>query len=218
MKTEGEDARDSGSSPAPFLKPKFKEIAELISNDGEIHSGETRAQRAAGDNAKLYTRIEKDLHGNKDAAKAVRRLVKMDQSHRDDFLRTFEGLCNEMKLWPPEDLVDQAEGKGEVLLSGGDRGRPQAVIQTAGVDYEPESDEGGEDADDAEQDDDDGEDAGEEEAGDDAPAADAAPDSNVTPFRSALDKSRTHFGATEPTAPKAPRKPRGGKNPEASVH
>jgi len=200
MKTEGEETRDSGGEGMqPFLKPKFAEIAEMIANDGVIHSGETTSQRAAAANAKHYGRIEKDLHGNKDAAKAVRRLVKMDQSHRDDFLRTFEGLCDYLELWPAKDLVDQAEGKGKQILSGGDHGRPVAVVQKAGVDYTPETS-GNDDDDDDEQD---GEAVGKVDA---APAA--------GPFASALDRSRGHLGGTAgDPEPKAPPKPRGRKAP-----
>lgn len=201
MKTEGEDTRDSGGEGMqPFLKPKFEEIARLISNDGPIHNGEVTSQRSAASNAKLYGQIEKDFHGNKAAAMAVRRLVKLDQAHRDDFLRTFEGLCDFLELWPARDLVDQAEGKGKQILSGGDHGRPVAVVQKAGVDYTPDN---------APNDNDDDDD---DEQGDAVGKVDAAP--AASPFKSALDGARGHLGGKSgDPEPKAPPKPRGRKAP-----
>jgi len=213
MKTEGEETRDSESGVQPLLKPKFADIAELLANDGPLHNGEAKSQRAASDNAKLYTRIEKEFHGNKDAAKAVRRLIKMDTAHRDDFLRTFEGLLDHLELWPERDLVDQAGG-GNVILSGGDRGRPVAVEQLAGRDFQPDA--GGGDASD------------DDEAGDDDDSTpgdnDDKQDGGGSPFKSALDASRGHLsggGDPEPAKPKPARKPRApkaGAAPGAVVH
>lgn len=210
MKTEGEDTRDSGGEGnAPFLKPKIAEIALLLANDGALHNGETKSQKAAADNAKIYTRIEKELHGNKQAAKWIRQLVKMDQSTRDDVLRTFEGLADHLKLWPPQDLVDAAQGKGEVILSGGDRGRPAAVIQTAGVDYNPDKEDGEGDDDDTDPElvDEAGGGGGGGDAGlgDGVVTAPSVQASNVTPFKSALDASKGHLGTSEPAAAPAPK-------------
>jgi hypothetical protein len=134
--TEAEDER---MTMQPHVKPKIKEIAELIRRDGLIHRGEEKGQKANADLAKHYTKITNDYHGHKGAVKAIRGLVKGTIDDAYDFMRTFVGLAEHFDLFPGEDLAgpgitppkmpvpkgdDDFEASAEELAAQRDRPKP----------------------------------------------------------------------------------------------
>lgn len=58
-----------------------------------------------------YKHIKKNCHIQSGAAKLAFKLDDMEESKRDDFLRSFNGLCKELNIVMPRDMVDMAEGK-----------------------------------------------------------------------------------------------------------
>lgn len=72
-------------------------------------SGENLQEASTG-----YKHIKKNCHIQPQAAKLAFKLESMEDAKRDDFLRCFTGLLKELNI-PLEsnDLVDQAEGKGQ---------------------------------------------------------------------------------------------------------
>src|SRR3546814_11987787 len=57
-----------------------------------------------------YKHIKKHCHIQSGAAKLAFKLDGMEEAKRDDFLRSFNGLCKELNIHMPRDLMDAAEG------------------------------------------------------------------------------------------------------------
>ena len=100
------------------------------------------AQSSVGEHAQemstAYKEIKKRAHIQPGAAKLAFRLDNMEESKRDDYLRSFNGLLKELKIFMPADLVDAAEGKGKVaeaVVPTGQRARPKlATVPTGPAD------------------------------------------------------------------------------------
>lgn len=93
----------------PHVTPLVEKIAALIQQNGPIHQQEAKGQQANAELAKHYSKAEKDFHGNKQAVKLVRNLLKKPIDQQYDFMRTFELLADHFNLWPEHDLADAAE-------------------------------------------------------------------------------------------------------------
>jgi hypothetical protein len=75
-----------------------------------------------------YKDIKKRAHIQPQAAKLAFKLDDMEESKRDDFLRSLNGLLKRLNIFMPTDLVDAAEGNGEAgedVIPSGERARPQ---------------------------------------------------------------------------------------------
>ncbi len=96
-----------------------------------------------------YKHIKKNCHIQPGAAKLAFKLDGMEEAKRDDFLRCFNGLCKELNIVMPRDMVDIAEGKpAESIVPEADRPKPQLVAVGQNVEGAgPDDDEDQEDAD-----------------------------------------------------------------------
>lgn len=75
-----------------------------------------------------YKHIKKNCHIQSGAAKLAFKLADMEDAKRDDFLRGFNGLCKELNIVMPRDMVDAAQGKPvEPIIPEADRPKPALV-------------------------------------------------------------------------------------------
>lgn len=101
-------------------KPDFKQAVAIYREDIKPAAG--KVGEHAQEMSTAYKELKKLCGVHPGAAKLVFRLDDMEESKRDDWLRTFKGLCKELSIFMPSDLVDAAEGKED-----GDR----EVVETA---------------------------------------------------------------------------------------
>ncbi|MBL9070436.1 MAG: hypothetical protein JNM03_10645 [Sphingopyxis sp.] len=89
-----------------------------------------------------YKHIKKNCHIQPGAAKLAFKLDGMEEAKRDDFLRCFNGLCKELNIVMPRDMVDIAEGKpAESIVPEAERPKPQLVAVGQKADPEDEDQE-----------------------------------------------------------------------------
>jgi hypothetical protein len=91
------------------LKPDFDLARRIYFND--IKPAQGKVGEHAQEMSTAYKEIKKAAHIQPQAARLAFRLVDMEESKRDDFLRSFKGLCEVFRIFMPADLVDRAEGK-----------------------------------------------------------------------------------------------------------
>lgn len=76
-----------------------------------------------------YKHIKKNCHIQSGAAKLAFKLDDMEESKRDDFLRSFNGLCKELNIRMPRDMVEDAEGKPvEPIVPVAESQKPGLVV------------------------------------------------------------------------------------------
>src|SRR3546814_18507224 len=76
-----------------------------------------------------YKHIKKHCHIQSGAAKLAFKLDGMDEATRDDFLRSFNGLCKELNIHMPRDLLAAAEGTPtESIVPVPERQHPGLVV------------------------------------------------------------------------------------------
>jgi hypothetical protein len=107
------------------MKPDF-DLAKRI-YFGDIKPAQGKVGEHAQEMSTAYKEIKKAAHIQPQAAKLAFKLVEMEESKRDDFLRSFRGLLTVFNIFIPADLVDQAEGKtGESnVIPIGESAKPQ---------------------------------------------------------------------------------------------
>lgn len=93
-------------------KPDFELAVKLYRED--IKKSASDAATSAQELSEAYKAIRKRAHIQPQAAKLAFKLDAMESAKRDDFLRSFKGLLAELNIFAPVDLVDQAEGNGNV--------------------------------------------------------------------------------------------------------
>jgi hypothetical protein len=93
-------------------KPDFELAAKIYRED--IRPAMSGVGEHAQEMSTAYKEIKKRAHIQPQAARLAFRLVDMEEAKRDDFLRSFNGLLKELKIFMPADLVDAAEGKGTI--------------------------------------------------------------------------------------------------------
>lgn len=93
-------------------KPDFPLAAKIYRED--IRPAMSGVGEHAQEMSTAYKEIKKRAHIQPQAARLAFRLVDMEEAKRDDFLRSFNGLLRELKIFMPADLVDAAEGKGTI--------------------------------------------------------------------------------------------------------
>lgn len=106
-------------------KPDFELGVKIYRED--IKPAKARQAEPGQEMSTAYKEIKKHAHLHPGAAKIVFQLDGMEESKRDDFLRTFSGLLKELRIFMPADLVDVAEGKGEAnenVVPIGERAAP----------------------------------------------------------------------------------------------
>lgn len=126
-------------------KQKTEEVEELGQKDfaeavriyrEEIRPAQSRVGEFAQEQSTAYKQIKKGCRIQPQAARAAFRLVDMEESKRDDYLRCFNGLLHQLGITPRHDLVDAAEGKGEAGKPKAERPKPKLVTVPTG----PEAD------------------------------------------------------------------------------
>lgn len=117
-------------------KPKDDQIEELGQKDfaeavriyrTEIRPAQSKVGEHAQEQSTAYKQIKKACCIQPQAARAAFRLVDMEEAKRDDYLRCFNGLLNQLGITLRHDLVDAAEGKGE---AGAPKDRPKPKLVT----------------------------------------------------------------------------------------
>jgi hypothetical protein len=94
----------------------------------DIKPAQAKVGEYAQEQSTAYKAIKKQAHIQPQAAKLAFKLDDMEESKRDDFLRSFNGLLKELKIFMPVDLIDVAQGKGttsDAVVPTGQRGRPR---------------------------------------------------------------------------------------------
>lgn len=154
----GRPRKKEGTINGEVPKPDFALAVKLYRDD--IRPAMGTVGEGAQEMSTAYKAIKKQAHIQPQAARAAFRLVDMEESKRDDWLRSFNGLLKEFKLFMPSDLVDAAEGKGslgENVVPMGQRAKPQMATMPAppsdDSDLNPPDDEAPEDADNDDSDD-----------------------------------------------------------------
>lgn len=105
-------------------KPDFALAKRIYFND--IKPAQSKVGEFAQEQSTAYKEIKKAAHIQPQAAKAAFALIEMEESKRDDYLRSFNGLLTEFNIFMPRDLVDQAEDKPlSNVVPIGESARPQ---------------------------------------------------------------------------------------------
>ena len=147
VRIEGEMAVASMDGPASTLKgdtnvargrkPKAEQVEQVIAPDfdlavkiyhGDIKPAQSKVGEHAQEMSEAYKAIKKRANIQPQAAKLAFKLDQMEESKRDDFLRSFKGLMVRLGIFMPVDLVDAAEGKGSVneeIVPTGQRSSPK---------------------------------------------------------------------------------------------
>lgn len=120
-------ARPKKSSPidGEIAKPDFDLAVRIYRQD--IRPAQSKVGEHAQEMSTAYKEIKKNAHIQPQAARLVFRLDAMEESKRDDFLRSFKGLLTALNIFMPSDLVDAAEGKagfGDSVVPIGERRPP----------------------------------------------------------------------------------------------
>jgi len=104
---------EQGGGAEPRVTPKFTAIFAMIGAGGEVTEATKAQQEAMGKIGAAYKKIEKELHGNRQAVGLIRKLDNMSKDKRDDFIRTLEPMLVErgytLDAIDPEDLVGQTK-------------------------------------------------------------------------------------------------------------
>lgn len=124
--------KKEGTINGEVPKPDYALAVKLFRED--IRPAMGTVGEGAQEMSTAYKAIKKQAHIQPQAARAAFRLVDMEEAKRDDYLRSFNGLLKELKIFMPSDLVDAAEGKGglgENVVPMGQRPKPQMATMPA---------------------------------------------------------------------------------------
>lgn len=114
----------------------------------DIKPAQSKVGEFAQEQSTAYKAIKKNAHIQPAAAKLAFRLDDMEEAKRDDFLRCFNGLLKELKIYMPRDLADIAEGKGTtaenvVPINDGVRPGLATIPMSDGIDADLAGDDDG---------------------------------------------------------------------------
>lgn len=110
--TMARTARKKEDDTGEVAKKDFKSAVRAYRTD--IKSAASKVGEHAQEISTAYKFIKKNCHIQPQAAKVAFKLEDMEEAKRDDFIRCFVGLLEEMNIpLQSNDLVDQAEGKTE---------------------------------------------------------------------------------------------------------
>ena len=110
------DSRLPPVSPTDFAPPEIRDEAEIKravdgAPDFVVPRGDVpRVGEFAQEQSTAYKEIKKGCNVHPGAAKLAFKLDAMEDTKRDDFLRSLKGLMAALNLGLSSDLVDQAEG------------------------------------------------------------------------------------------------------------
>lgn len=86
---------DQENGREPGAEPDIDGIMEMLAPGGAIDKAAKKQSEGLTEMGAAFKRIEKDLNGNRAAVSFIRRLDKMSEDKRADFLRTAEPLLVE---------------------------------------------------------------------------------------------------------------------------
>lgn len=86
---------DQQNGREPGAEPDIDGIKEMLAPGGAIEKAAKKQSEGLTEMGAAFKRIEKDLNGNRRAVSDIRRLDKMSEEKRADYLRTFEPLLLE---------------------------------------------------------------------------------------------------------------------------
>jgi hypothetical protein len=116
------------------LKPVTGEVAQkdfagaVRAYRNDIKPAVSKVGEYSQEVSTAYKHIKKHCHIQSGAAKLAFKLDGMEEAKRDDFLRSFNGLCKELNIRMPRDMVDDAEGKPvEPIVPVADKPKPKLV-------------------------------------------------------------------------------------------
>jgi hypothetical protein len=117
--------------------PDFALAVRLYRQD--IKPAQSKVGEHSQEMSEAYKAIKKRAYIQPQAARLAFRLDDMEESKRDDFLRSFNGLLKEMNIFMPVDLADMAEGKGSagetvVPIGAGSKPRLATIPMSDGKD------------------------------------------------------------------------------------
>jgi hypothetical protein len=116
--------RKAADEVVEIQKPDFELAKRIYFND--IKPAQSKVGEFAQEQSTAYKEIKKAAHIQPQAAKLAFKLVEMEESKRDDYLRSFSGLLTVFRIFMPRDMVDMAEGKnGGNVVPIGTPERPQ---------------------------------------------------------------------------------------------
>lgn len=127
-------AQENDTMARPKKQPQVEEVhapdfalaVRLYRQD--IKPAQSKVGEHSQEMSEAFKAIKKRAYIQPQAARLAFRLSDMEESKRDDFLRSFNGLLREMKIFMPRDLADIAEGKGtsaENVVPIGDAPKPK---------------------------------------------------------------------------------------------
>ena len=130
-------AKRAAEAVQEVVKPDFERAVKLYRQD--IKPARSKQGEYGQQQTVAYKEIRDACHVQPAAAKQAFHLNEMEESKRDDWLRSFNGLLKQLGIFMPLDLVDAAEGAGKVgeaVVPVGERRRPQlaTVPVSDGVD------------------------------------------------------------------------------------
>jgi hypothetical protein len=123
--------------------PKVEQVQQVIAPDfdlavkiyhNDIKSAQSKVGEFSQEMSTAYKEIKKRANIQPQAAKLAFKLDAMEESKRDDYLRSLKGLLLRLKIFMPNDLVDVAEGKGataEDVIPVGEPKAPQLATVPA---------------------------------------------------------------------------------------
>jgi hypothetical protein len=103
--------RKAADEVVEIQKPDFDMARRIYLHD--IKPAQGKVGEHAQEMSTAYKEVKKAAHIQPQAAKLAFKLVEMEESKRDDYLRSLRGLLTVFRIFIPKDLVDQAEGKGD---------------------------------------------------------------------------------------------------------
>ncbi|RXR28934.1 hypothetical protein [Sphingobium fluviale] len=92
-------------------KPDFERAVSIYRND--IKPAQARVGEYAQEQSTAYKEIKKGCNVHPGAAKLAFKLDAMEDTKRDDFLRSLKGLMSALNIGLSADLVDKAEGEDD---------------------------------------------------------------------------------------------------------
>lgn len=118
-------------------KPDYERAVRLWRND--IKPAQSKQAEHGQEQSTAYKEIKNQCHIQPDAARKAFALDRMEESKRDDWLRSFRGLLKALNIYMPADMVDSAEGNSDAggeVVPVGNRQRPKlaTVPVSDGVD------------------------------------------------------------------------------------
>lgn len=112
--------------------PDYPLAVRIWRND--IKPALAKSGEYAQEQSTAYKAIKKSANIQPQAAKLAFKLDGMEESKRDDFLRSLNGLLKALNIFMPRDLMDVAEGKSttDAVVPIGERAKPKLATVPTG--------------------------------------------------------------------------------------